>query len=86
MGTGAPNLASVRHLGGIAYCWAPAAAGTGIPRVLAAAITGEPAKGPRGEDVGTEEIPRGEQEDGCRSVNELGGAGCVLKAIHIYNS
>ena len=33
------------------------AAGTGIPRGLAAAITGEPARGPRGEGVGTEEIP-----------------------------
>lgn len=41
----------------VIYCWAPAAAGTGIPRALAAEITGEPARGPRGEDVGTEEIP-----------------------------
>lgn len=39
------------------YCWAPAAAGTGIPRVVVAEMTGEPARGPRGEGVGTEEIP-----------------------------
>ena len=43
------------------YCWALAAAGTGIPRGLAAAITGEPARGPRGEGVGTEEIPESKQ-------------------------
>lgn len=47
------------------YCWAPAAAGTGIPRVVVAEMTGEPARGPRGEGVGTEEIPgieKGKQE------------------------
>lgn len=44
------------------YCWAPAAAGTGIPSGLAAAITGEPARGPRGEGVGTEEIPGRKQQ------------------------
>lgn len=53
------------------YCWAPAAAGTGIPRVVVAEMTGEPARGPRGEGVGTEEIPEtetGKQElewNGC---------------------
>lgn len=52
-----PPLLRHQKTDGGHYCWAPAAAGTGIPSELAAAITGEPARGPRGEGVGTEEIP-----------------------------
>lgn len=34
----------------------PPAAGTGILSELTVAVTGEPARGPRGEGLGTEEI------------------------------
>lgn len=32
-------------------------AGTGVPRVLVAEMTGEPARGPSGEEVGIADIP-----------------------------
>lgn len=45
--------------GGARHCWAPAAAGTGVPSVLVAEMMGDPARGPRGEAVGKAGIPEG---------------------------
>lgn len=42
----------------IPYWGAPAVAATGVPRVLVAEMTGDPARDPKAEGVGTVEIPK----------------------------
>lgn len=46
---------------GVIHWGAPAAAGTGVLRLLAAARTGEPARGPRAVEAGSAAMP--EQRD-----------------------